>query len=115
MRDARHRLEDIRRAILDIRTFVADRDQAAFLKTPLDDRKTFRAVAACLQEIGEAVKALPPEVTSRHTDIPWRLIAGMRNHIANVCFRVDADIIWATIESGELEALLEVVSQELDR
>jgi uncharacterized protein with HEPN domain len=66
MRDARHRLEDIQRAILDIRTFVADLDQAAFLKTPLEDRKTFRAVTACLQEIGEAVKALPPEVTTRH-------------------------------------------------
>jgi uncharacterized protein with HEPN domain len=113
MRDARHRLEDIRRAILDTRTFVADLDQAAFLKTPLEDRKTFRAVAACLQEIGEAVKALPPEVTSRHTDIPRRLIAGMHDHIAHVYYRVDADIIGATIASGELEALLDAVSDEL--
>lgn len=113
MRDARHRLEDIQRAILDIRTFVADLDQAAFLKTPLEDRKTFRAVTACLQEIGEAVKAMPPEVTNRHPDIPWRLIAGMRDHIAHEYFRVDADIIWATIESGELEALLDAVNEEL--
>jgi uncharacterized protein with HEPN domain len=113
MRDPKHRLEDIRRAILDIYTFVADLDQDSFLKTPVDDRKTFRAVTACLQEVGEAVKTLPDEVTRRHPEIPWRLIAGMRDHITHEYFRVDAAVLWATIESGELEALFDAVIAEL--
>ncbi|MEP2757540.1 MAG: HepT-like ribonuclease domain-containing protein [Hyphomicrobiales bacterium] len=114
MRKSSQRLEDIYRAILDIRDFVQDMEQQTFLKSPTDDRKTFKAVAACLQEVGEAVKSLPDEIIDRHEDVPWRLIAGMRDHIAHEYFRIDAAVVWATIESGEFEALFSVVKEELE-
>jgi Tat protein secretion system quality control protein TatD with DNase activity len=40
------------------------------------------AVRIRLVEIGEAVKALPEELTTTETDIPWRQIARMRDHLA---------------------------------
>ncbi|MBA5778856.1 DUF86 domain-containing protein [Stappia sp. F7233] len=110
-----HRLRDVRQAILDMREFVDGIDQAAFLATPDNDRKTFKAVSASLLEIGEAVKALPEEVTERHNGIPWRAIAGMRDHVAHEYFKIDVELIWNTIENGELDLLLEVIEVEIER
>lgn len=45
------------------------------------------------QVIGEAVKKLPAELTTRHADLPWREIAGMRDHVAHAYFALDLDIV----------------------
>lgn len=114
-RSPARRLTDIVRAITDIHAFVEGLDQAAFLATPQRDRKTFKAVSASLMEIGEAVKALPEEVTRRYPQIPWRAIAGLRDRVAHEYFQVDVEVIWTTLERGELDALLEVVEAEIAR
>ncbi|MEI2387461.1 HepT-like ribonuclease domain-containing protein [Breoghania sp. JC706] len=114
-RSPARRLADIARAIADIHAFVDGLDQAAFLASPRQDRKTFKAVSASLMEIGEAVKALPEEVTGRYPQIPWRAIAGLRDRVAHEYFQVDVEVIWTTLERGELDALLEVVEAEIAR
>lgn len=110
-----NRLRDIGQAITDIRDFVDGIDQAAFLATPNNDRKTFKAVSASLLEIGEAVKDLPKEIIERHENIPWRAIAGMRDHVAHEYFQIDVELVWNTIENGDLDSLLEVVEVEIER
>ncbi len=48
----------------------------------LDDGLVFDAVRVRLIEIGEAVKAIDPELLAREPAIPWIDVAGMRNHLA---------------------------------
>lgn len=112
-RDPLHRLNDIQQAILDIKAFTEGFDRTRFLATPTEDRKTFKAVSASLIEIGEAVKALPGEITGRHPSIPWRAISSMRDRVAHEYFQLDVDVVWATLEQGELDQLLDVIVSEI--
>lgn len=108
-----HRLQDMRGAIKEIYEFVDGMDRAAFLATPTDDRKTFRAVSASFIVIGESANALPEDLTSRRPEVPWRAIAGFRDRVVHEYFRIDVETVWETIESGELQHLLDVIEEEI--
>ena len=114
-RSARDWLTDIAEALADIRNFTADIDEATFIASAHADRKTFLAVTASLSQLGEAVKRLPDDIKTRHADIPWIAIGGMRDRLVHEYFRVDPEILWATIEEGELLALETVVIVEIRR
>ena len=55
------------------------------------------AVIRNLEILGEAAKHIPPQVRSRHPQIEWRKIAGMRDVIAHEYVGVDEDILWDVI------------------
>ena len=46
----------------------------------------FDAVRVHLIEIGEAVRAISPELLEREPEIPWVDVAGMRSHLAHRYF-----------------------------
>jgi uncharacterized protein with HEPN domain len=74
------RLSDIKKAINDIEDFY---------KTGLEDRKTVMAIAYSIAIIGEAANKLSAELTSKHNDIPWKQIVGMRHRIIHDYGSVD--------------------------
>jgi uncharacterized protein with HEPN domain len=80
-------------------------DRAAFL----DDRKTQSAILHQLLVLGEAVKRLSDGFRSAHPEIPWRMIAGMRDRIIHGYDQVDLSEVWKTVSSDvpRLIALLE--------
>ncbi len=57
------------------------------------------AVLLNLHVIGEAVKKLPQDLRSRHPDVSWREIAGLRDFIAHAYFALDLNIIWDAVTS----------------
>ena len=61
-----------------------------------EDWKTRSAVLYQLTVIGEAVKRLSTEVRIAHPDIPWTLMAGMRDHLIHAYDLVDWDEVWNT-------------------
>ncbi len=85
------RLDDITAAIDAIRSHVE--------RGPLADILVSDAVRIRLLEIGEAVKALPEELTSSEPDIPWRQVARMRDRLAHRYFMTELEIIRDTIDS----------------
>jgi uncharacterized protein with HEPN domain len=89
-RHDRQRLEDILAAI--------DAIRAHLTRGELSDALVFDAVRVRLIEIGEAVKALPPEVLANEPDLPWAQIAGMRNRLAHRYFDTSHAILAATVE-----------------
>lgn len=105
--DAQAYLCHIRDAIRQIREYTVDGEDAFF-----QDRKTQDAVIRNLEIIGEAVKNLPSEVTSRHTAIPWRSIAGMRDRLIHHYFGVNLKLVWTTIEK-RLDPLDKAVHEEI--
>ncbi len=72
------------------------------------------ATAYRLLAIGEAAKDLDDDLKSRHPDIPWRQILGMRNILAREYFTRESEIIWETLKAG-LPELAAVCRAELAR
>ena len=95
------RLLDIQHAIRRARTF----------RDALDGANAEMALSAVLREIGvigEAVRALPDDVTARQPHVPWRQIAGMRNFLVHEYFNIDKTVVEDVI-ANDLEPLAEVV------
>jgi uncharacterized protein with HEPN domain len=59
--------------------------------------------------IGEAVKRLSKKFRDDHPEVPWKLIAGMRDRLTHGYFDVDLNEVWKTAEKDlpELIKLLE--------
>lgn len=77
MRDSTLYLKDILAAIDSIERFTAGMD----LETFQADDKTTSAVMRKLEIIGEAVKQIPDEIRQKHSQVPWKEMAGMREKL----------------------------------
>lgn len=88
----RFRIEDILEAIRRIDDYTRDLTLDSFR----GDTKTVDAVVKNFAVIGEAAANLPAEVADAHSDVPWGLMAGMRNIVVHQYFGVDVQILWET-------------------
>ncbi len=82
-------------AVAAVMDYVQGLDRDAFLK----DARTQDAVCMRLLTLGEAAGALLrhfPDFENNHPDIPWRAMAGLRNHIAHDYFGLDKAMVWQT-------------------
>jgi uncharacterized protein with HEPN domain len=50
-----------------------------------------------LEIIGEATKNLPTEFRKKHSHIPWKKIAGLKDVIIHQYFGIEYNIIWDTV------------------
>ena len=46
---------------------------------------------------GEAVSKLSVDLKTKHADVPWVKIAGMRNRLIHGYLTVDQDVVWSTV------------------
>jgi len=67
-----------------------------------------RTTERALQIISEAAKSLPPELTGRFPDAPWRGIIGIGNILRHEYQRVDNRLLWdiATVRLPELRVVI---------
>ncbi len=99
-------IKDITNAAQLIAAFVEGSDKDSFS----DDWKTRSAVLYQLTIIGEAVKRLSGGFRARHSNIPWTLMAGMRDHLVHAYDLVDWDEVWKTA-TRDIPELLEKIEQ----
>lgn len=92
-RDPRLLLEDMITAIDKIQGYVADATFERFRSNQM----LVDAVVRNLEIIGEASKIMPVGFRELHTDVPWKLIAGLRNRVIHEYFGVDLEIIWQVV------------------
>jgi uncharacterized protein with HEPN domain len=85
-------LLDIATAARLILEFTEGMDKAAFL----DDIKTQSSVLHQLMVLGEAAKRLSDDFRARHPEIPWTLMAGMRDKLIHGYDIVDLEEVWKT-------------------
>lgn len=108
VRSENERLGDILKAVTDVETFVAGMDVETFAA----DDKTFAAVLYALVVIGEASKALPPELQRRHPNIAWGAFGRLQDAILRQGFGFDRGQLWKTV-TRDLPPLKQAVRQEL--
>ena len=68
----------------------------------LIDLKTQDAVIRNFEDIGEASKNIArhyPDFSDANSQVPWGFAYEMRNVLAHSYFKVDLDIVWATIQN----------------
>lgn len=66
------------------------------------------AVIRQLEIIGEATKRLSPELRSRHPQIPWKRIAGLRDVLIHDYLGVDISMVWQITQTFLPELKLQV-------
>ena len=64
--------------------------------------------------MGEAVRRLSPDFRASHPEIPWALVAGMRDKLTHGYDIVDLDEVWKTADADvpDLLSLLDVLLQQ---
>ncbi len=113
MRNPSERLHDILEAIDRIERYAA-RGAGAFEKDELVQSWVVRH----LQIIGEAARALPPDVRERFPEIPWPQIIGMRHILVHDYFEIDSQVVWDVVIrnlpelKSRVEAALKVLEME---
>ena len=82
--------------------------------TFIEDWKTRSAVLYQLTVIGEAVKRLSKEFRATYPEIPWTLIAGMRDNLIHGYDLIDWDEVWKT-STADVPDLLDKVKSYIKK
>ena len=93
-RDYNLYIDDILEAISKIEEYTGQLDFDKFSKNSM----TIDATVRNFEIIGEAVKHISSDIKKQHPDIPWKVMAGMRNKLVHEYFGVDKKVLWKTIK-----------------
>lgn len=110
MRQDEVTLLDIAKAARLIQVFIGGMTREEFL----DDPKTQSSVLYQLLVLGEAVKRLSGEFRNQRADLPWSLIAGMRDHLIHAYDTVDWEEVWRTV-TNDVPGLLAKIEPSLPK
>jgi uncharacterized protein with HEPN domain len=72
-----------------------------------------RGIERSTEIIGEAVKQLPLDFRSQHAQVPWRKIAGLRDHVVHRYFGLDYELVCEVV-NRHVPALAEDVRRILE-
>ena len=76
------------------------------------DRKLVLSLMKDIEIIGEAADKVTAETKAAASEIPWRDIKNMRNHLIHVYFDVDLNVLWDTV-TKDLPSLADVLGHAL--
>ena len=88
-------LKDMRDAISDVEMFIANINESDFHR----NKEKKYAVVRTLEIISEAAKNLSGELRSRHKEIPWKEIVGMRDKLIHAYFGIKWELVWETVQN----------------
>ena len=101
-------LLDIERAAQKIMQFKQGLDRETFLV----DEKSQSAIVFQLLIIGEATKRLSMPLRQHHPNIPWSLMAGMRDKLIHNYDEIDIEEVWKTANT-DIPSLLSSIQAAL--
>jgi uncharacterized protein with HEPN domain len=72
------------------------------------DWKATAALERFIEILGEAVKRLPVELREAYSDVPWKEIAGTRDHLSHGYDNLDYQVLWDAVQT-DIPLLLETI------
>jgi uncharacterized protein with HEPN domain len=106
--DPRATLRQIQDAARRAQQICADKT----LETLLKDWQATAALERFIEILGEGVKRLAPSLRDRYPAIPWKEIAGTRDHLSHGYDDVDYQVLWDAVKN-DVPVLLDTVEQML--
>jgi uncharacterized protein with HEPN domain len=70
------------------------------------------ALERFIEIVGEGVKRLPMDLRSQYPSVPWKEIAGTRDHLSHGYDDVDYQVLWNAVQK-DVPVLLVTVEQML--
>ena len=101
-------MRQIQEAARHAQTICADKALEGLLK----DWQASAALERFIEILGEAVKRLPTELRDRYPAVPWKEIAGTRDHLSHGYDDVDYQVLWDAVQK-DVPVLLATVEQIL--
>jgi uncharacterized protein with HEPN domain len=86
-------IKDILESIKAIEEYIKNIDYQQFI----ENRMIYSATIRELEIIGEASRKLSPDIKEKHTNIPWKMIAGTRDRLIHGYFGVNIDVVWGIV------------------
>jgi uncharacterized protein with HEPN domain len=90
---------------------ISSIDESRFLS----DQTLKRSFVRSIEIIGEAARKIPSDFRTRHGDIDWKRISGMRDKLIHDYFGVDYHLVWdvATNKLPELKnKIMQIIAAE---
>ena len=109
-RDFKLYLEDISIECKNIKNFTKNITYEEFT----ENLEKVYAVAKAFENIGEAVKNIPKNITEQYPEIPWSDIAKMRDVLTHHYFGLDDKVLWDTLDE-EFEEFENIINELLKR
>ena len=108
MHDPRATLRQIQDAARRLETICMGKT----LEELLADWQATAALERLIEIVGEGVKRLPLDLRSRYPAVPWKEVAGTRDHLSHGYDDVDYQVLWNAVQQ-DVPALLVTVEQML--
>ena len=110
-RDYKLYIIDIATECKNIRKFVENISYEEFT----ENLEKVYAVAKAFENIGEAVKNIPKELTNQYPSIPWSEIAKMRDVLTHHYFGLDDKVLWDTLDEDfdEFEKVINEIKNSI--
>jgi len=77
------------------------------------DRRTHKAVAFSIQNVGESARYLSDELKRQHPDIDWAKAVGVRHRIVHNYWDINYQIVWDVV-LDELQPLRDALAPLVD-
>ena len=106
--DSQVTLRQMQEAIYRLQTICAGKTKEQLLA----DWLATAALERFLEIVGEGVKRLPLELRAQYASVPWKEIAGTRDHLSHGYDDVDYQVLWDAVQK-DLPVLLATIEQML--
>lgn len=102
------------RHMLDEINFIVEKSEDLELQQLMKDEILTRAFIRSLEVIGEASKNISLDFKERHSEIPWRELAALRDKLIHHYFGVNWNIVWDIVKNlmPKLRADIKAIMRE---
>ena len=115
MRETVRDIDRLRHILEQIDILNATVQELSF-ETLCNDKVRYYGIVKMIEIIGEAAYRLTDDFISSHSEVPWKVIRGMRHYLVHEYYQISKEGLWDTLinDIPELRPFILKYIEELD-